>query len=55
MPHASTNSGARTERQGFRCYLEGLLVPAEYNKTLTTLANTEPVVGAQYEEAQSLQ
>jgi hypothetical protein len=32
-----------------------LLLPAERNKTLTALANTEPVVGAQRREAQSLQ
>jgi SRSO17 transposase len=47
--------GARAQRQGFRRYLEGLLLPAERNKTLTALANTEPVVGAQHKEAQSLQ
>jgi hypothetical protein len=35
------------QRQTFRRYLKGLLVPAERNKTLTALANTEPVVGAQ--------
>src|SRR3954462_14345248 len=43
------------QRQVFRRYLEGLLLPAERNKTLTALANTEPVVGAQRKEAQSLQ
>lgn len=43
------------QRQTFRRYLEGLLVPAEHNKTLTALANTEPMVGAQRKEAQSLQ
>jgi SRSO17 transposase len=32
-----------------------LLLPAERNKTLTALANTEPVTGAQRREAQSLQ
>lgn len=32
------------QRQGFRRYLEGLLIPADRNKTLTALANTEPVV-----------
>jgi SRSO17 transposase len=32
-----------------------LLLPAERNKTLTALANTEPVVGAQRREAQGLQ
>ncbi|MDQ5828868.1 MAG: IS701 family transposase [Actinomycetota bacterium] len=47
--------GARAQRHGFRRYLEGLLLPAERNKTLTALANTEPVSGAQSKEAQSLQ
>jgi hypothetical protein len=47
--------GARAQRYSFRRYLEGLLLPAERNKTLTALANTEPVVGAQRKEAQSLQ
>ncbi|MDQ3508028.1 MAG: IS701 family transposase [Actinomycetota bacterium] len=42
-------------RQAFRRYLEGLLLPAERNKTLTALANTEPAVGAQRREAQGLQ
>ena len=46
---------ARAQRDGFRRYLEGLLLPAERSKTLTALANTEPVVGAQRKEAQSLQ
>jgi SRSO17 transposase len=46
---------ARAQRHGFRRYLEGLLLPAERNKTLTALVNTEPVVGAQRKEAQSLQ
>ena len=45
----------RAQRQGFRRYLEGLLLSDERNKTLTALANTEPVVGAQRKEAQSLQ
>jgi len=43
------------QRRAFRRYLEGLLLPAERNKTLTALANTEPVVGAQRKEAQGLQ
>ena len=43
------------QRQAFRRYLEGLLLPAERNKTLTALANTEPVLGAQRKEAQGLQ
>ena len=42
-------------RQAFRRYLEGLLLPTERNKTLTALANTEPLVGAQRKEAQGLQ
>lgn len=46
---------ARAQREGFRRYLEGLLLPAERNKTLTALANTEPVAGAQRREAQGLQ
>jgi DDE superfamily endonuclease len=45
----------RNQRDGFRRYLEGLLLPVERNKTLTALANTEPVVGAQHPRAQSLQ
>lgn len=47
--------GQRNQRDGFRRYLEGLLLPTERNKTLTALANTEPVVGAQHPRAQGLQ
>jgi SRSO17 transposase len=47
--------GQRNQWESFRRYLEGLLLPAERNKTLTALANTEPVVGAQHPHAQSLQ
>src|SRR5215471_21012617 len=43
------------QRQGFRQYLEGLLLPTDRNKTLTGLANTEPYVGAQQPRAQGLQ
>jgi SRSO17 transposase len=43
------------QRAGFRQYLAGLLLPAERNKTLTALANAEPVVGAQQPAAQRLQ
>ena len=43
------------QRQALRRYLEGLLLPMERNKTLTALANTEPVVGAQHAAAQKLQ
>jgi len=45
----------RSQREGFRRYLEGLLLPLERNKTLTGLANAEPVVGAQHPQAQKLQ
>jgi SRSO17 transposase len=43
------------QRTAFRQYLTGLLLPAERNKTLTGLANTEPIVGAQHPRAQQLQ
>jgi hypothetical protein len=45
----------RNQRDAFRRYLEGLLLPTERNKTLTAIANTEPIVGAQHPHAQSLQ
>jgi hypothetical protein len=45
----------RPQRDGFRRYLEGVLLPAERNKTLTALANAEPIVGAQQPRVQSLQ
>jgi len=45
----------RSQREGFRRSLEGLLLPAERNKTLTGLAHTEPVVGASAAPAQRLQ
>ena len=44
-----------SQRTAFRHYLAGLLLPAERNKTLTALANVEPVVGAQAPAAQRLQ
>lgn len=47
--------GKSNQRESFRRYLEGLLLPQERNKTLTALANTEPVVGAQQPPAQNLQ
>ncbi|HEY4387049.1 MAG TPA: hypothetical protein VGN34_21545 [Ktedonobacteraceae bacterium] len=34
------------QREGFRQYLESLLLPSKRNKTLTGLVNTEPLVGA---------
>jgi DDE superfamily endonuclease len=47
--------GKRNQREAFRRYLEGLLLPAERNKTLTALANAEPIVGAQQPAVQALQ
>ena len=43
------------QRRGFREYLAGLLLPRDRNKTLTALAGTEPVVGAQHPSVQRLQ
>src|SRR5437899_236663 len=43
------------QREGFRHYLEGLLLPSERRKTLTGLVNTEPVAGAHLPRAQKLQ
>ena len=45
----------RNAREAFRRYLEGLLLPAERNKTLTALANAEPIVGIHAPRVQSLQ
>ena len=47
--------GKSNQREGFRRYVEGLLLPNERHKTLTGLTNTEPVVGAQLPRAQRLQ
>jgi hypothetical protein len=43
------------QRRGFRAYLEGVLLPRDRNKTLTSLAGAEPVVGAQHAAVQGLQ
>jgi DDE superfamily endonuclease len=43
------------QREEFRRYLEGLLLPTQRHKTLTGLVNTEPLVGAQLPRAQKLQ
>jgi SRSO17 transposase len=43
------------QRRAFREYLHGLLLPRERNKTLTGLAGTEPILGAQAAPAQRLQ
>jgi hypothetical protein len=34
------------QRRGFRDYLQGLLAPRDRNKTLTGLADAEPITGA---------
>lgn len=47
--------GKSNQRESFRQYLEGLLLPSERHKTLTGLVNTEPIVGAQLPRAQKLQ
>jgi DDE superfamily endonuclease len=47
--------GSLAQRRGFREYLQGLLLPRERNKTLTGLAQTEPIFGAQDPGAQRLQ
>ena len=47
--------GVLAQREGFRAYLQGLLLPRDRNKTLTGLVGTEPVVGAQAAPAQQLQ
>src|SRR6266550_7552711 len=53
--HFDALFGKSNQREGFRQYLEGLLLPSERHKTLTGLVNTEPVVGAQLPRAQTLQ
>jgi hypothetical protein len=47
--------GKSNQREEFRRSLEGLPLPTERLKTLTGLATTEPVVGAQQPRAQKLQ
>ena len=44
-----------TQRRGLREYLAGLLAPRDRNKTLTALAEAEPVTGAQHPAVQRLQ
>src|SRR5947207_4372232 len=53
--HFDDRFGKSNQREEFRRYLEGLLLPSERHKTLTGLVNTEPVVGAQLPRAQKLQ
>jgi len=47
--------GTLAQRRGFRECLTGLLAPRDRNKTLTALAGSEPVVGAQHPAVQRLQ
>ena len=47
--------GTLAQRRGFREYLQGLLLPRDRNKVLTSLAGMEPIVGAQGAPAQRLQ
>jgi len=55
VKHFDALFGKSNQREGFRRYVEGLLLPSERHKTLTGLVNTEPVVGAQLPRAQALQ
>ena len=43
------------QRRSLRDYLQGLLLPRDRNKTLTALADAEPITGAQHREVQRLQ
>ena len=43
------------QRRGLRDYLQGLLLPRDRNKTLTALADAEPIIGAQHGQVQRLQ
>jgi DDE superfamily endonuclease len=47
--------GSLAQRRGLRAYLQGLLLPRDRNKTLTALADAEPITGAQHREVQRLQ
>lgn len=53
--HFDVFFGKSNQREGFRRYVEGLLLPTERHKTLTGLTNTEPIVGAHLPRAQKLQ
>ena len=55
VQHFDELFGKSNQREGFRQYVEGLLLPSERNKTLTGLVNTEPLVGAQLPRVQKLQ
>ena len=47
--------GSLAQRQGFRTYLAGLLLPRDRSKTLTALVGAEPLVQAQAAQVQRLQ
>src|SRR5712691_3564379 len=55
ITHFDPVFGKSNQREGFRRYLEGLLLPSERHKTLTGLVKSEPVVGAHLARAQKLQ
>src|SRR5437868_9010671 len=55
VKHFDALFGKSNQREGFRRYVEGLLLPSERHKRLSGLVNTEPVVGAQLPRAQALQ
>lgn len=55
IQHFDRLFGRSNQREGFRRYLQGLLLPSERPKTLTGLVNTEPIIGAQLPRAQQLQ
>jgi hypothetical protein len=42
------------QRRGFRDYLTGLLRPRDRNKTITALADAEPVTGSKHRAVQRL-
>src|SRR5438128_5833630 len=53
VKHFDPVFGKSNQREGFRRYVEGLLLPSERHKTLTGLVNTEPIVGAHLPRAQN--
>lgn len=55
VKHFDQLFGRSNQRQGFRQYLEGLLLPSERHKTLTGLVNAEPFRSAQSPRTQKLQ
>jgi SRSO17 transposase len=43
------------QRESFRAYLQGLLLPRDRNKTLTGLVGAQPIEDAQHSRVQRLQ